>query len=746
MTPEQVFGKLNKDIKGLTSGVASASVSGSSIIFTMNDGSTQTITFPQPKDGASIVAVSTNENNQFVFSMSDGTEIVGGEVPASSGVSKEYVDSELSKKANNSDIPTKVSGLQNDSNYQTDTDVATALTPYAKSADVTKEITNKVAEIVADAPEDFNTLKEMSDWISNHENDASAMNSAISDNKTSITALQTGKADKSEIPTTVAELTDSADYAKKTDLHSHDNKSVLDGITSDKVTAWDNKSEFSGSYNDLNDKPTIDAELSNTSENAIQNKVVTKEINKLYSDISFNDHDTAKSGTSFTDAEDGNMIVTDWTKNLFNPMLKTHERYGVTCTQNVDTNGNPDGTYTLNGTSTKDRWISFGYITLKPGKYKFIATENNVRVNNLSVSLNSTVIAMSGEIFTVQSKGVYDIGLSTFDKTFNNVLIKPMLTTDLSATYDDFVPYGGYEIKSCGKNLLNPNDYIDGRNIKNDFDTLYAVNTNVDNRIWSYEESNYYFKAKTQNMTLIIDVVESFNQGGFGVFSEDGIVIYNKFSVGFPNTGIHKYVLNVEPEKMYGIMLKLYSAKVKISLYNSDETEYEPYTGETITVTNDTKSPAFGLKSHKGITNIISPGNVEVTYAKSDSGKAILDMSENKLDKSKVADVNWTSVDISSVDENTNAGATINYCIKNGICYMSILNIGFKTASQAIILGDNSIPKPSSDYCWCPLVCVADPSYSVLIHPNLSGGLEHRVVGLTNQVYSGLFSYPVAES
>ena len=117
-----------------------------------------------------------------------------------------------------------------------------------------------------------------------------------------------------------------------------------------------------------------------------------------------------------------------------------------------------------------------------------------------------------------------------------------------------------------------------------------------------------------------------------------------------------------------------------------------------------------------------------------------------KADKSKVADVNWTSVDISSVDENTSAGATINYCIKNGICYMSILNIGFKTANQAIILGANSIPKPSSDYCWCPLVCVADPSYGVLIHPNLSCGLEHHVVGLTSQVYSGLFSYPVAES
>ena len=124
-------------------------------------------------------------------------------------------------------------------------------------------------------------------------------------------------------------------------------------------------------------------------------------------------------------------------KNLFNPMLKTNTANGVTCTNNGDS------TYTINGTSTKDRWISFGYMTLKPGKYKFIATENNVRVNNLSVSLNSTAVAMSGDIFTVQSKGVYDIGLSTFNKTFNNVLIKPMLTTNLNATYDDFVPYTG---------------------------------------------------------------------------------------------------------------------------------------------------------------------------------------------------------------------------------------------------------------------------------------------------------------
>ena len=104
------------------------------------------------------------------------------------------------------------------------------------------------------------------------------------------------------------------------------------------------------------------------------------------------------------------------------------------------------------------------------------------------------MIAIPGNIFIIQSKCVCNIGLSTMDKTFNNVLIKPMITTDLSATYDDF----------------------------------------------------------------------------------------------------------------------------------------EPYTDETITVTNDTESPAFGLKSHKGITNIISPGNVKCVYPTNESGKGVLDSLYNK--------------------------------------------------------------------------------------------------------------------
>lgn len=56
-------------------------------------------------------------------------------------------------------------------------------------------VAEKVSAIVAGAPEDFNTLKEMSDWIAGHEDDVTAMNSAIAAN----TAAIGNKLDKSAL-------------------------------------------------------------------------------------------------------------------------------------------------------------------------------------------------------------------------------------------------------------------------------------------------------------------------------------------------------------------------------------------------------------------------------------------------------------------------------------------------------------------------------------------------------------------
>ena len=62
---------------------------------------------------------------------------------------------------------------------------------------ITAEVTAKIAQIIAEAPENLNTLKEIADWISTHEDSASAMNTAILANKTAIS----GKADKSHTHT-----------------------------------------------------------------------------------------------------------------------------------------------------------------------------------------------------------------------------------------------------------------------------------------------------------------------------------------------------------------------------------------------------------------------------------------------------------------------------------------------------------------------------------------------------------------
>ena len=46
-------------------------------------------------------------------------------------------------------------------------------------------------------------------------------------------------------------------YAAKSFEHEHENKAVLDDITLVRMNTWDSKSDFSGSYNDLTNKPEI---------------------------------------------------------------------------------------------------------------------------------------------------------------------------------------------------------------------------------------------------------------------------------------------------------------------------------------------------------------------------------------------------------------------------------------------------------------------------------------------------------
>ena len=244
-----------------------------------------------------------NKNNEVDETLGKWREL---SIDGDDYVTKTYLDTELAKKADLTSIPSKVSELANDSNYQT-------------AEQISSTVATEIAKVVANAPENFDTLKEMSDWITGHEDDASAMNSAISDNKTAITALQTDKADKSEIPTTVSELTDSDDYAKKTDIPTSlpvnggnadtvNNHTVESNVPADAVftdTTYESVTQTEDGLMSAADKTKldgveegatktlIDIELSSTSTNPVQNKVVTDALNNKadkskYSDTTIN--------------------------------------------------------------------------------------------------------------------------------------------------------------------------------------------------------------------------------------------------------------------------------------------------------------------------------------------------------------------------------------------------------------------------------------------------------------------------
>lgn len=67
------------------SGVQSMSVSGQTLTINTKDSGVLTITFPTPKDGVSVTDIDINANNQIVFTMSDGTEIISGKIPTVKG-------------------------------------------------------------------------------------------------------------------------------------------------------------------------------------------------------------------------------------------------------------------------------------------------------------------------------------------------------------------------------------------------------------------------------------------------------------------------------------------------------------------------------------------------------------------------------------------------------------------------------------------------------------------------------------
>ena len=144
---------------------------------------------------------------------------------------------------------------------------------------VKKAVADGIAGVVANADADFDTLKEVADWIMTDGTNAAGLQTQVAANKQALEVLNgTGvgsvtKAVGDEAALRVAEenrakgeeariegLVTSEESARKAadealgerldtleaiQHHDHENKTVLDGITAEKVAAWDGKAEVS---------------------------------------------------------------------------------------------------------------------------------------------------------------------------------------------------------------------------------------------------------------------------------------------------------------------------------------------------------------------------------------------------------------------------------------------------------------------------------------------------------------------
>lgn len=79
------YGILSKKINGILSGVKSTEVQGSSLIFNFTDGTSQTMTFPTPKDGVSITDVEVDANKHLIVTLSNNTTVDAGLIPTVKG-------------------------------------------------------------------------------------------------------------------------------------------------------------------------------------------------------------------------------------------------------------------------------------------------------------------------------------------------------------------------------------------------------------------------------------------------------------------------------------------------------------------------------------------------------------------------------------------------------------------------------------------------------------------------------------
>ena len=188
-------------------------------------------------------------------------------------------------------IPTKTSELTNDSGFITTANIPT------KTSDLVNDsgfISEETEPQFTSSPAHGITSQDIEDW----------------NNKSDFSGSYDDLTDKPTIPSKTSDLVNDSGFIT-TETEPQFTSSPAHGITSTDITNWDNKSDFSGSYNDLTDKPSIPAPQVNSDWNS--NSGVSQILNKptLATVATSGDYDDLTNKPTIPDPQ----VQADWTES-----------------------------------------------------------------------------------------------------------------------------------------------------------------------------------------------------------------------------------------------------------------------------------------------------------------------------------------------------------------------------------------------------------------------------------------------
>ena len=380
---------------------------------------------------------------------------------------------------------------------------------------------------------------------------------------------------------------------------------------------------------------------------------------------------TKQDGTPTPDApieikglgDSGTIEVKTCRKNLLNPALNVTTAYGVTCTDNGD------GTYTLNGTATQDITF-FLYNDTTPlaeiqGSLRLVGCPSGGSASTFGMGIANTKWLGGNDVgngITIDTEKYTPNRVYIFIKSgvaCNNLLFKPMVTTDTTATYDDFEPYTETQALIPISAPLYDGDYIevfaDGSgqivhnwNMKNvtKWEAFMDVLTNSkEARITTPSDSK-----KTGKLYCTIA-----KQKGGTTWSDDRIGIMDYGGGGQANICV----------------------RVPVNATNTDypcSILYELKTPTSTPLTAEQVAEFMKLQTFKSVTHINADGEVTVRYyCNNDSGDTVgmlQNIANNSVSKSSIAN-NLTTTTEGMVLDATQGKAlndkisALNYSLEN---------------------------------------------------------------------------------